>query len=529
LAPAGLNVDAFQREHSAISRNPPARPTSLGDTEGPITIRWQDGPDAKVLIRNLGALAGEDDIRHAAETVLAHITRFKQDDRLSPKGIYKEIYIERSGKEETGGSSDFAGELVKSINELNHTDYKYDAEDIEGKYIKIRLGPRQAIKSARNLIESDDPDADEISTALIRRKNQQEDLDRSDDEVATRSAGRSGTGEDERSRDQAGGADADIAMLPNLARKILSGAQDVHDETLDLSEGNRQLLGSMKSMYDNLLVTKRRLLDLESQIEATFPPSLPLETMIGFQPEFQPLSAQEPIEAQQLASSYEAGKGSNVGAAAKLEGIFNEGLKPANSLIGKSVAVSGDEKVAKVVSVNVFPFSTDAKTKAGFAAKNRAGGAIPIALEQQGDRGAINLDILQQRAVDSAVLIIDPTKLDPEQTQQVQQSQEGGGGELGLSDVKPQAIVAALVPGTMSRFLNSEFVARRQIHFVRAVESSVYYAGAGRDVELSHPDYQSALEKIFTDNPKKTLLVHTTRLGKPMPITKQSSSDEDVL
>src|SRR5262245_13940108 len=99
LAPAGLNAGAFQREHSAISPNTPARPTSLGDTRGPITIHWQDGPDAKVLIRNLGALAREDDIRHAAETVLAHITRFEQDDRPFPK----EIYIGMSGKEAIGG------------------------------------------------------------------------------------------------------------------------------------------------------------------------------------------------------------------------------------------------------------------------------------------------------------------------------------------------------------------------------------------------------------------------------------------
>jgi hypothetical protein len=277
-----------------------------------------------------------------------------------------------------------------------------------------------------------------------------------------------------------------------------------------------QLLEGLKGMYDNLLQTKQRLRELERQIEATLPPILPIETFIGFQPEFRPLSAQKPIEVQRLALSY---INKNLfGADVKLKEILGEGLKPASSLKEKNVALSGDERVANVVSVNVLPFSIDATAKAEFAATNRAGGAIPISIEQKGDTGGIVLSALRQRAVDSAVLIIDPTKIDLEQQQQVEQQENGG--ELGLSKVYSGAIVAALVPATMFTFLDNEFVERHGIHFVGAVESSVYYAGARQYVKLSHPDYQSALGKIFTDNPKKTLVVHTTRLGIPIPITK---------
>src|SRR5262249_6215191 len=135
----------------------------------------------------------------------------------------------------------------------------------------------------------------------------------------------------------------------------------------------------------------------------------------------------------------------------KLEGIFEEGLKPASSLKedGKDnvVALSEDDSIANVVAVNVFPFSQDAKKNAEFAVTTRAGGAISIAIEQKGDNGVINLSILEQRAVDSAVLIIDPDKLNLELQRQVQEAQEArkaSGGEWGLSGVNPGAIVAVL-------------------------------------------------------------------------------------
>jgi hypothetical protein len=516
-AAAKLNPGNFWVEHPAISRNQPEQVTSLGKTGEPISIHWKDGPDAKVLIRNLDRMDGAVGTEHITETILAHIKRFQQDDLPFPKEIYLDI---RKRKPSQHNLDDFENKLVEGINELNNTNYEIKPEEIDEGYIKLNLRTRQAEESiSSSLIELDsDSEGIELSTPLIRRQNQKEDLDRSDDQGAPRSAIRSGAGEDERPRDQAEDADADIAILPKLASKILTGAQVVRDEALGLSEGNMQLLEGLKGMYDNLLQTKRRLLDLEHQIEATLPPVLPLETVIGFQPDFRPLSAQTREEARQLAKSYKTIN--SPGARNKLEGIFSEGLKPADSLKGKGVALSGDEKVASVVSVNVLPFTGDAKKKAEFVATYRAGGAIPIALEQKGDNGTINPLILTQRAVDSAVLIIDPNGFDPEQAQQVQQSQGGGGGELGLSGVKPGAIVAALLPATMSSLLNDKLIERRRIHFVGAVNSSVYYAGAKKNVELSHPDYQSALEKIFTDNPKKTLLVHTTRLGNPRPITK---------
>jgi hypothetical protein len=514
---AKLDPGNFWTEHSAISQNEPEQVTSLGKTGEPISIHWQDGPDAKVLIRNLDRLDGGVGTGNITETILAHIKKFQQDGLPLPKEIYLDV---RKSKPSQRNLDDFENKLVEGINELNNTNYEINPEEVDEGYIKLNLGTRQAEepisrsgrKSASGLIESDsDSEGIELSPLLVRRQSQTEGLDQSADEGATRSARRSETGVDERPQDQAVGVDTDTAILPKLVSEVLSGAQDVRDEALGLSEGNMQLLEGLKGMYDNLLVTKQRLLDLERQIEATLPPALPLDTLIGFQPDFRPLSAQTQEEAQQLAKSYKTK--SSLNAPMNLKRILEDGLKPASRLTG--VALSGDVSVANVVSVNVNPFSEDAKVKAEFAVTSRAGGAIPIALEQKGDTGVINIPTLSQRAVDSAMLIIDPDKLKIPQQQQVQQSQEGGGGELGLSDVNPGAIVAVLAPAPMVKTLKD-----RRVHFVGATDSSVYYAGAKKDVDLSHPDYQSALEQIFTDNPKKTLLTHTTRLGGPDPIMK---------
>ena len=528
LTTADLNPEAFQRDHSAISRNRPEKVTSLGETGGPVSTHWQDGPEAKVLISNINGLDGRGETERIKETVLAHINKFQQDGLPLPQEIYLDT---KKGKVPQRDLNDFTVKLVEGVNELNDTNFEIRVhEDVGWDYIRLKLGTRQAEelisvsgnKSARNLVksdsESDDPDADESSIPLLRRTNQ----NRSDEEGAPRSNIRSATVVDERLRDQAEVADTDVANLSKLASKILTGAQISRDEALGLREGNMQLLEGLKGMYDNLLVAERRVLELERQIEATLPTVIPLKTVIGFQPNFQPLNAQTPEEVQKLVASYKAFN--FVGASTKLEEILKEGLKPADSLKDKSnVALSGDETLAHVVSVNVLPYSKDAKKNAEFVTTYRAGGVIPIAIEQKGDGGAIttaNLRILTQRAVDSAVLIIDPNKFDGAGAQIVQQSQVGGGGEVGLPRVEREAIVAVLAPATMHHLLDADFIAQNRIHFVGAVNSPVYYASARTNVELSHPDYKPAIEQILTNNPNKTMVLHTTRLGNPMPTTK---------
>jgi len=522
LTTADLNPEAFQRDHSAISRNRPEKVTSLGETGGPVSTHWQNGPEAKVLISNINGLDGAVETERITETVLAHINKFQQDGLPLPQEIYLDT---KKGKTTQRNLDDFAVKLVEGVNDLNDTNFEIRVqEDVRGDYIRLKLGTRQAEelisvsgkKGDQSDSESDDPNA-ESSTPLLRRTNQ----NRSDEGGAPRSNIRSAIVVDELLRDQAEVADTDVAHLSKLASKILTGAQIARDEALGLREENMQLLEGLKGMYDNLLVAERRVLELERQIEATLPTVIPLKTVIGFQPNFQPLNAQTPEEVRKLVHSYEAVN--FVAASSKLEGILKEGLKPADSLKNKSnVALSGDENLAHVVSVNVLPYSKDAKKNAEFVLTYRAGGVIPIAIEQKGDSGAINagnLGILTQRAVDSAVLIIDPNKFDGERAQLVQQSQEGGGGEVGLPRVEREAIVAVLAPATMHHLLDADFIAENRIHFVGAVTSSVYYAGAKREVALSHPDYQPAIEQILTNNPNKTLVLHTTRLGNPMPTT----------
>ena len=146
---AEVNPEKFWNEHSAISRNQPEKVTSLGKTGEPVSIHWQDGPEAKVLIRNLD-LSSADVVSRAAETVLDHITRFYQHPPFP-----KEIYLDTDNwRKNTGKISDFSGKLVEGVNKVNKTNYDYEIENIGERYIKLKIHKirLQQMFEARNVI-----------------------------------------------------------------------------------------------------------------------------------------------------------------------------------------------------------------------------------------------------------------------------------------------------------------------------------------------------------------------------------------
>src|SRR5215510_2869717 len=161
---AELNPEKFWNEHSAISRNQPKKVTSLGKNGEPISIHWQDGPDAKVLIRNL-ALSSEVVVSHEAETVLDHIKGFFQHSLPFPK----EIYLDTDNwRKNTGKISDFSGKLVDGVNNVNKTNYDYEIENIGERYtkLKIRKIQLQQMFEERNVIvvgeTHEDPETDKM-------------------------------------------------------------------------------------------------------------------------------------------------------------------------------------------------------------------------------------------------------------------------------------------------------------------------------------------------------------------------------
>src|SRR5262249_22615394 len=87
LKRAKVNLQYFHKYLSDISPNLPTQATSLVKPNGPISILWQDGADAKVLSLRL-VQQDLKDYTEMTKTVLAHIKQFQQDGHPFPKEIY---------------------------------------------------------------------------------------------------------------------------------------------------------------------------------------------------------------------------------------------------------------------------------------------------------------------------------------------------------------------------------------------------------------------------------------------------------
>lgn len=303
--------------------------------------------------------------------------------------------------------------------------------------------------------------------------------------------------------------------LSELAKEIAAGTVDIRDETLGLSEGQIEIINAILAQLESLAEVERALDEVEQMREAMYPEPIPLDTLIEFQGDY----ASPVFDAQQHGDPFGDQVRNTPGAGARLVTRLRDGLVPGAQVAGRA-PLSGDETKAGVVSVNVIPASKGARDAdfARFATKYRAGGAIPIAVEQGGDEAAADRQLLEQRALDSALLVIDPARLGRADIDQVQASSTDG-GEVGLSGVPSAAIVAVLAPETLARQLEGE-VDRYNISFVGAETGSAYSASARTEADFTYPSYEAALAQIFAANPDKVLLTHTTRLGLPNPARK---------
>ncbi|GIV96816.1 MAG: hypothetical protein KatS3mg057_1473 [Herpetosiphonaceae bacterium] len=314
---------------------------------------------------------------------------------------------------------------------------------------------------------------------------------------------------------QRNGGDGD--KLKTTAQDILSGAVDIHDAALGLSDQQVALLEAILHMWKNIQDIERVIQQVEAVREAMYPEPIPLEKFIEFQPQYAAPEAQSGQQVIELMAGY---SGINIHPLAVTDLIsrLKEGLKPASST--GTAARSGDENARDVVSVNVIPPS---KGKHAQLAKHfvtyAAGGALPIAIEKFGDTGKESPDILSLRAMQSALIVIDPSGLSQDDIAKVQQSSDGGGGEASLGSISPDRFVCILVPAVFARYLSEEVVKRLKIRFVGKKTSSISHnvrgegAFRGKDVEIEHPDYETALAQILQSNPDKTLLTHVTRLA----------------
>ncbi|MGO9888234.1 MAG: DUF4157 domain-containing protein [Solirubrobacteraceae bacterium] len=311
------------------------------------------------------------------------------------------------------------------------------------------------------------------------------------------------------------------SAVSSLAGQLASGERDVHDEALGLSEQQQQMIGVLLVQLRALEEIQRELDEVRIGRERLFElavPTIRLDSFVAFEPEFAHPAGNDVanVLAQHLAAGLH--RPASRLAADALVNKLGTGLKPASEL-GADVVRSGDEHVAKVVSVNVFPPTGEGDTSpakreqsAEYGAYNPAGGAGPIAIERS-EHAAAGQEALEKRAAGSAVLIIDPARLSGQQQKQVEASRTGGGGELGLSGVPAEAIVAVLAPVAISLHLTEEQIGKHRIQFVGSTKGPVHYAAGQRKVTIAHPDFKSGLAAVFAANPNKTLLTHTTRLG----------------
>lgn len=238
-------------------------------------------------------------------------------------------------------------------------------------------------------------------------------------------------------------------------------------------------------------------------------------------------------EPQGLAAVDTPAAAAGAGAVGKLKGFLTDGILTPGELKGRATT-SGDEKVRNdQISVNAWPASTDAaeaKKIAEFAVHYRAGGALPVAIEQHGDKHTENIDAdaarlaaLSNRARESALAIIQPDKLtDQHQAAVKEKLTDGGSGETTLTGgIKAANFIKVLVPAQFKSFF--PHAAQGRIIFVGDKKQQVAYNIIGKEtriVTIDVPDYQPALQAILEANPKSAFLTHVIRLGKPEALTE---------
>lgn len=195
---------------------------------------------------------------------------------------------------------------------------------------------------------------------------------------------------------------------------------------------------------------------------------------------------------------------------------IEEGLQPGSEL-GSRAIVSADESSSQVVCNNLVRISAqDLEDPARLErvvqslTHNPARGCFAVAAERQGELTAPSEQILSARMFNTAILIIDPKKLD-------QQDQEGLGGlllnptvstECSVARVRQDAIIAAIVP---RRTGGDVGVPTLQVGDTTANFEMRVGGGSTAFHNLTMPDYAQGLTDLLRANSDRTMLIHLTR------------------
>jgi hypothetical protein len=238
---------------------------------------------------------------------------------------------------------------------------------------------------------------------------------------------------------------------------------------------------------------------------------------------------QSAAELAALAAASEKGITPYAGAGAKLTSFLQHGVLLPSALGGKATTSADATHSDDFICVNKFsPTSTaDAAATATYATMHDANGAIPVVMENSADvlrpGDQPDLGTLAMRAHNSALAIIDPTKLGKAAHVTINAA---GDGEMRLRTTIPsQCFVAVLIPLHLKPLVSPEDAKEFNIQFIGSKNSSASYNFKdenrnlkSRNVKVSIPDYEQALKNIFQDNPKSTFLTHIIRLSPTAPI-----------
>lgn len=238
---------------------------------------------------------------------------------------------------------------------------------------------------------------------------------------------------------------------------------------------------------------------------------------------------QSAAELAALAAASEKGITPYAGAGARLTSFLQHGVLLPSALGGKATTSADATHSEDFICVNKFsPTSTaDAASTATYATMHDANGAIPVVMENSADvlrpGDQPDLGTLAMRAHNSALAIIDPTKLGKAAHVTINAA---GDGEMRLRTTIPsQCFVAVLIPLHLKPLVSPEDAKEFNIQFIGSKNSSASYNFKdenrnlkSRNVKVSIPDYEQALKNIFQDNPKSTFLTHIIRLSPTAPI-----------
>lgn len=205
----------------------------------------------------------------------------------------------------------------------------------------------------------------------------------------------------------------------------------------------------------------------------------------------------------------------------QVSGRIQGGLRPGSTL-GSDAIVSADDGRNQVVCSNVVRISAS-----DLANPQRLGqvldslttrasrGCHAVAAERQGETGFPGAKTVSDRLFKTAILVIDPKKLDDADQLEVA-SLLGNptlSTECSTREVPKSAIVAAIVP---ARTGGDVGVPTLQVGDRQAAFSMTVKDGGGQYQtqvfdDLTMPDYEQGLTAVLQANPDLTLLIHLTR------------------